>query len=511
MTKKTDTGLFSDLGIDFGLLSILTKKKFLVPTPIQHQVIEAGIQGKDIIGIAQTGTGKTLAFGIPMIEKILKTRKQGLVIVPTRELALQVEKALKDISSSLGFKFATLIGGTSKGLQVRQLRQNPQIIVATPGRLADLMNSGDCNLDKIDIIALDEADRMLDVGFLPEIKRILKQAPKERQTLLFSATMPNAISSLASEFMKLPLRVEVAPQGTSAKNVEQELFVIPKNDKIRLLDSILDEYKEDTIIIFSRTKHGAKRIARDIRNMGHTATEIHSNRSQAQRKVALDGFSSGRFRIMVATDIAARGIDIKHLSLVINYDLPDCTEDYVHRIGRTGRAGNTGKAISFVCPEQRSDVKKIERLIRKSLPILALPELPANRQKSDNFQDRNEEGNRGVRGRNGNDRGESRDRARGRNRNDRGERRDRARGRNGDDRRENRNGRDRNSTESKSRKWSNKRERQEKTVSKSDESSFVGRRRGNGNFGNRKNRKPTSNGRGYSHSSRNKKREKVAN
>jgi len=237
-------------------------------------------------------------------------------------------------------------------------------------------------LDRVSVITLDEADRMLDVGFLPQIKRILQTAPKDRQTMLFSATMPKSISSLASAFMKLPLRIEIAPQGTSAERVEQEVFVVRKNEKMRLLDSLLEKYKDDTILIFSRTKHGAKRIARDIRNMGHTSTEIHGNRSQPQRKAALSGFMSKKFRIMVATDIAARGIDVKHISIVINFDLPDNSEDYVHRIGRTGRAGRSGKAISFVTPPEKADIRKIERLIRKSLPVLGLPQLPPERPKA---------------------------------------------------------------------------------------------------------------------------------
>ncbi len=378
---KADIGRFSDLGISKNFLDILTKKGFQIPTPIQHQIIPGALEGKDAIGIAQTGTGKTLAFGIPMLQRLAIHKGQGLILVPTRELALQVEKSLNQIGSPIGLRTVVVIGGVSQHPQVRAIRQNPHVVIATPGRLADLMKQGAYKLDKVTMITLDEADRMLDVGFLPEIKRILKAAPKERQILLFSATMPKSISSLASAFMKMPLRIEIAPQGTSAKNIEQEVFVIRKNDKTRLLDSLLEKYKEDKVLIFSRTKHGAKRIARDIRNMGHTATEIHGNRSQTQRQAALAGFTKGKFRVMVATDIAARGIDVRDISLVINFDLPDNSEDYVHRIGRTGRAGRSGKAISFVAPSQKADVRKIERLIRKSLPVLSIPTLPAIRPK----------------------------------------------------------------------------------------------------------------------------------
>lgn len=381
MQKEQNMGRFCDLGIEEKLLDILTKKGFEIPTPIQHQVIPTALDGKDVVGIAQTGTGKTLAFGIPMIQRLVSTQGQGLILVPTRELAVQVEEAIRQVGSPLGLKTAVVIGGAASFPQVRALKNNPDIVIATPGRLDDLMKQGAYKLNRVTMVALDEADRMLDVGFLPQIRKILATAPKERQTMLFSATMPSSIASLSSEFMNMPLRVEVAQQGTSAENIEQELFMVSQNDKTRLLDAILEEYKTDTVLIFSRTKHGAKRIAAEIRGMGHTSTEIHSNRSQAQRKSALDGFTNKRFRVMVATDIAARGIDVKHISLVINFDLPDCSEDYVHRIGRTGRAGRSGKAISFVSQSQKSDIRKIERLIRKPLKISPLPNLPEARPK----------------------------------------------------------------------------------------------------------------------------------
>jgi len=382
MTQLTQpTGRFCDLGIEKSFLSVLEQKEFNIPTPIQHQVIPGALEGKDVIGVAQTGTGKTLAFGIPMIQRLALYKGQGLVIVPTRELALQVEQAFKNIGGSFGLRCAVIIGGSSKNLQINALRRNPHIVVATPGRLIDLMNQGIYKLDNVNTITLDEADRMLDIGFLPDIKRILKAAPTDRQTMLFSATMPQSIASLAREFMKTPIKIEVTPQGTTAENVEHEVFVVKKNDKMRLLDSMLQQYQSETILIFSRTKYGAKRIARDIRYMDHTATEIHSNRSQAQRKAALEGFKNGKFRVMVATDIAARGIDVKDISVVINFDLPDDSENYVHRIGRTGRAGKSGKAISFALPSQKTDIRKVERLIRQNLPVVSLPQLPPERQK----------------------------------------------------------------------------------------------------------------------------------
>lgn len=384
--KEQQTGRFNDLKIGKKLLFYIEKKGFKVPTPIQHQVIPAALDSKDIVGIAQTGTGKTLAFGIPMMQNLAQNKGQGLILVPTRELALQVEEAFRQIGDAIGLRCAVIIGGVAQSRQVRALNNNPHIVIATPGRLDDIMNQGLYSLKKVKIITLDEADRMLDVGFLPQIKRVLQTAPKERQTMLFSATMPKTISGLASAFMKMPLRIEIAPQGTSAENVEQEVFVITKNDKMRLLDYLLGKYQKEKILIFSRTKYGAKRIARGIRHMQHTATEIHSNRTQAQRKAALSGFKNGKFRILVATDIAARGIDVKDIALVINFDLPDHSEDYVHRIGRTARAGKTGKAISFVNPSEKASVRKIERLINQSLLILSLPELPAVRKKNFNQQ-----------------------------------------------------------------------------------------------------------------------------
>lgn len=370
---------FADLGIGKNFLDVLQRKGFVTPTPIQHQVIPSAINGKDVVGIAQTGTGKTLAYGIPMIQQLAISKNQGLVLVPTRELALQVETELLNVGRPLGLRTVVFIGGESQQKQVRALKASPHIVIATPGRLVDLMDQRIYRLDRVAIAVLDEADRMLDVGFLPQIKRVLKEISSDRQTMLFSATMPGEIASLAAAFMKMPLRIEIAPQGTAAKNVEQEVFIVRKDDKMRLLDKILTTYAKESILVFSRTKHGAKKITRDVRAMGHAAAEIHSNKSLAQRKIALEGFKSGRFRVLIATDIAARGIDVKDIGLVLNFDLPDNSEDYVHRIGRTGRAGKFGKAISFATPAERVDIKKIERLIRKTLPVLSLPELPPER------------------------------------------------------------------------------------------------------------------------------------
>lgn len=371
---------FQGLGIAPRLLEILEHNNFTIPTPIQHQSIPAGIEGKDVIGIAQTGTGKTLAFGIPMMQRIAQKGGRGLVILPTRELALQVDEVFAKIGKPAGLRTAVLIGGESMGRQLGALKRNPHVLIVTPGRLIDHLEQKTVRLNDISILVLDEADRMLDMGFAPQINQILKVVPKpsDRQTMLFSATMPTEIVTIAAKHMALPVRIEVAPQGTSSERVAQEIFVVKKEAKMHLLENLLKEYT-GSVLIFSRTKHGATKISRALKAIGHESSEIHSNKSLAQRKMALDGFKKGKYRILVATDIAARGIDVSGIELVINYDLPDNSEDYVHRIGRTGRAGKEGRAISFATPDQQWNVRNIERLIRKQLPITRHPGLPGDR------------------------------------------------------------------------------------------------------------------------------------
>jgi ATP-dependent RNA helicase RhlE len=369
---------FDGLGIAPKIMEILDKLQYKTPTPIQFQSIPTALEGKDIMGIAQTGTGKTLAFGVPMIQRLAQHKGKGLVILPTRELAIQVEESLNRIGKPLGLKTAVLIGGENMGKQIRQLRMNPHIIISTPGRLIDHLEQRTVKLDDVKILVLDEADRMLDMGFAPQIKRILQNVPPQRQTMLFSATMPQEIVSIANSYMQLPVRVEVAPAGTATSTVTQELFFVQKDSKLGLLETILKEYK-GSVLVFSRTKFGAKKIADHVRRMGHTATEIHSNRSLNQRIEALSGFKIGKYRVLIATDIAARGIDVTGIELVVNFDLPEAPADYVHRIGRTGRAEHTGHAISFATPDQKFDVRSIERLIKKQLPISPLPQLPERR------------------------------------------------------------------------------------------------------------------------------------
>ena len=366
---------FNGLGISPRLLGILTNLKFTSPTPIQEKTIGPAIEGKDVIGIAQTGTGKTLAFGIPMIQRIGKDQAKGLVLLPTRELALQVEETLRAVGRTLGLRTAVLIGGASMKPQIQAVSRDPHIVIGTPGRIIDHLEQKTLSLEGISILVLDEADRMLDMGFAPQIKKILHHVPKERQTMLFSATMPDDIVRMATQNMKMPFRVEIARPGTASEHVEQELFVVKKDQKIALLGKLLAQY-HGTILIFSRTKYGARNICRSLRSMGHTAEEIHSNRSLAQRKAALAGFKSGSHRVLVATDIASRGIDVVGIEVVINYDIPDNPADYIHRIGRTGRAGKTGRAISFATPEQRGEVREIERLLRTAIAVSELPDLP---------------------------------------------------------------------------------------------------------------------------------------
>ncbi len=381
---------FDALGIEPKLLAILQSKKFITPTPIQRDCIPEALEGKDVVGVAQTGTGKTLAFGLPLIQQLSKQNHQSLILVPTRELAIQVDEMIRKIGNSLNVKTAVIIGGASAYHQIKDLKNNPDIIVATPGRLLDHLNRKSLNLNRIKTIVLDEADRMLDIGFLPDIEKVLSMAPEKKQILLFSATIPFAIKKIADKFMKMPVKIEVAPTGTAASNIKQEIFILKREMKLSLLEKVLTD-NSGTALVFSRTKSMTKKITRAVFAMGHSAIEIHSDRSLFQRKEAMAGFKSGRFRVLVATDIASRGIDVSGISLVINYDLPDNSGDYVHRIGRTGRAGSAGRAISFATPDQRGNIKRIECLMRRNISILSLPSLsrPSDQvMKAVRFQDK---------------------------------------------------------------------------------------------------------------------------
>jgi len=367
MTPQNEHNFFG-LGIAPSILNVIERLKFTIPTKIQYQAIPIGLQGQDVMGIAQTGTGKTMAFGIPVIQRLAQIKGRALVVVPTRELAIQVDESLRKIASAFGIKTAVLIGGDPMGKQLQALKLAPRILVGTPGRLIDHMEQKTIHLNDMHILVLDEADRMLDMGFGPQIQSLMRQIPADRQTMLFSATMPESIMKIARSYMKLPVRVEVAPSGTMLDTITQELFIVRKELKNELLSSILAQYK-GSVLIFCRTKFSVARLNRQIRTMRHNAAEIHSDRSLGQRKEALEGFKRGKYRILVATDIAVRGIDVKGIELVINYDLPDDPENYIHRIGRTGRAGFDGHAVSFATPDQRLDVKNIEKLINQPLPV----------------------------------------------------------------------------------------------------------------------------------------------
>ncbi|MDA0207993.1 MAG: DEAD/DEAH box helicase [bacterium] len=371
---------FEGLGISEGLLARLDKQGFKHPTPIQFDAIPTVLSGSDVMGIAQTGSGKTLAFCLPLIQKVMETGKPGLILLPTRELAVQVQETMRKLLNGSNFRTALLIGGVSAHGQMKELKKRPHVIIATPGRLIDMVEQGYAKIDAISVLVLDEADRMLDMGFKPQLDRIREMVPESRQTLLFSATMAKGVEAVANAYMRDPKRIEVAKPGTTADQIEQEIFIVRNDVKVDLLMDILDEHEGQTLV-FSRTKHGAKKVAKTLSQEGYKADEIHSNRTQAQRQRALNGFDAGKYRVLVATDIAARGIDVSSIKLVINFDLPDQADDYVHRIGRTGRAGREGKAISFASPRQRGDIAAIQRLIGKQIPLFhedgsSLPSLP---------------------------------------------------------------------------------------------------------------------------------------
>lgn len=367
---------FFGLGIAPKIIDILNQLKFTSATPIQHQAIPLVLEGKDVMGIAQTGTGKTMAFAIPSVQRIAANKDKVLVVVPTRELALQVQESFIKVGRPFNIKTAVLIGGDPIHNQIKALAAQPRVLIATPGRLIDLViTQRRLDLAAVKILVLDEADRMFDMGFAPQIDQLLKVIPKDRQTLLFSATMPPAILSVVRRHMRMPISVEIAPAGTKAEHVTHELFIVKSDMKKDILVKLLDKYR-GSVLLFSRTKMGAHRITAYLRQRNYSAAEIHSDRSLSQRREALEGFKRGKYRVLVATDIASRGIDVKGIELVINYDLPDETENYIHRIGRTGRAGCPGHAISLATSDQKQDVANIERLIKTALPIASHPDIP---------------------------------------------------------------------------------------------------------------------------------------
>jgi len=365
---------FESLGLSPALLRALTDASYTTPTPIQAQAIPALLSGRDLLGAAQTGTGKTAAFGLPLLQKLSKEtpakgprKPRALVLVPTRELAVQVADSLKVYGRHLRLNVTMIFGGVGMQPQIDNLRRGVDILVACPGRLIDHLDSGHAKLDAVEMLVLDEADRMLDMGFLPSIKRVLSRVPKHRQTALFSATFEPRIRGLAMEMLTSPTEVQVAAQNTIAETIVHRVHPVEASRKRDLLVEILSRRHTDQVLIFGKTKHGCNRLAEQLDKAGLPALAIHGNKSQAQRQKALDQFKSGKARILVATDVAARGLDIPSLPLVINHDLPMVAEDYVHRIGRTGRNGATGEALSLVAPEEGGLLRQIQRMLKADI------------------------------------------------------------------------------------------------------------------------------------------------
>jgi ATP-dependent RNA helicase RhlE len=356
---------FNQFNLDSRLLAGIKRAGFSTPTPIQTQAIPAALNRQDLIGTAQTGTGKTAAFVLPILHTLLsgpRNRTRALIVTPTRELAEQIHQAVRMLSTGTNLRSATVYGGVGANPQIQALRKGVEIIVACPGRLLDLFAQGHADLSNVEILVLDEADRMFDMGFLPDVRRIIKAVPSKRQTMLFSATFPREVEKLAGESLKQPKRIAVG-LSRPAHTVSHALYPIAQHLKRGLLLALLKQTDTDSVLIFTRTKHRARRLQRQIKNAGYKATSLHSDRTQGQRQKALNGFKNGQFQIMVATDIAARGLDVDSISHVINFDMPDTADAYIHRIGRTGRAKRTGDAFTLVTPDDESMIRKLEKIM----------------------------------------------------------------------------------------------------------------------------------------------------
>ncbi|MEW6325334.1 MAG: DEAD/DEAH box helicase [Nitrospirota bacterium] len=367
---------FETLGLAPEIVRAVKEKNYHTPTPIQARAIPAVMGGKDLIGCAQTGTGKTAGFTLPILHRLRAGKSPSLrvlVLVPTRELAAQVSDSIKTYGRYLRLKTAVVYGGVGYDKQIQALRSGVDILVATPGRLLDHMGQGLVRFTTLEVLVIDEADRMLDMGFIPDVRRILKQMPATRQTLLFSATMPPEIRKLADEFMQQPAMIEVARQGTTADNVRQIVYPVERAKKRDLLVHLMDQEKMGQVLVFTRTKHRADHLAGQLERLGKRAVAIHGNKSQSARTNALEAFKRGSIQVLVATNLASRGLDVKGISHVVNYELPDAPEDYVHRIGRTARASATGDAISLVDQTEREQLRQIERLIGGKIPQAVTP------------------------------------------------------------------------------------------------------------------------------------------
>jgi ATP-dependent RNA helicase RhlE len=376
------TQTFSTLGVAEPLLRALSTENYLSPTPIQTQAIPLILSGRDVLGLAQTGTGKTAAFGLPLLQKLAETGAQAgpravraLILAPTRELAVQIDESLKTYGRHLKLRHAVVLGGVNQNRQVTALRHGVDVLVATPGRLLDLVNQKHVVLGTVGLLVIDEADRMFDMGFIRDVRRIVSYLPKKRQSLLFSATMPDEVAHLVQEILHQPARIAITPKAVTAEKIEQRVYFVEQQAKRGLLHELLRDPQMKRVIVFTRTKHGANKVADQIGKAGHAADAIHGNKSQGARQRALENFRSGRSRVLVATDIAARGIDIDDVTHVVNFELPNVAESYVHRIGRTARAGTGGIAISFCDSSERAFLRDIEKLIRQ--PLIAMNDVNA--------------------------------------------------------------------------------------------------------------------------------------
>jgi ATP-dependent RNA helicase RhlE len=374
--------LFNQLELIEPILKALDAEGYTKPTPIQQQAIPQVLAKRDLLGCAQTGTGKTAAFALPMIQLLHKHQAthrfiRALILTPTRELAIQIDESFAAYGKFAHIKHTVIFGGVTQSKQTNALQRNPEVLIATPGRLLDLMSQGFIDLKHLEFFVLDEADRMLDMGFINDVKKIIAKIPAKRQTLFFSATMPPEIQKLADSLLHNPVKVEVTPPSSTVDKIEQSLYHTGKADKMNLLLHLLGDTSLKNALVFTRTKHGADKVVRFLVKSGVTAAAIHGNKSQVARQHALSNFKLGKTRVLVATDIAARGIDIDELSHVINFDLPNVPETYVHRIGRTGRAGLHGTAISLCDQEQRTELRDIERLIKKQIPVVIHHPYPA--------------------------------------------------------------------------------------------------------------------------------------
>ncbi len=376
-TQTAPLAKFADLNLVEPLMQAVTESGYVTPTPIQAQSIPYLLEGHDLLGLAQTGTGKTAAFVLPMLQRMMAQRKQpqpksmrALILTPTRELAVQISDSIKTYGRHLPLRSTVIFGGVGQAPQVTTMRRGIDFVVATPGRLLDLMNQGHITLSSVEFFVLDEADRMLDMGFIRDIRKITAALPARRQTLLFSATMPKDVSELANSLLTKPKRVEVVPQSTTAERIDQLIYMVPKANKRRLLTELLRAPEVSRAIVFTRTKRGADKVAENLERDGLTSAAIHGNKGQNARQHALNAFRNGQVKVLVATDIAARGIDVDGISHVVNFELPLEPESYVHRIGRTARAGNAGVALSLCDGDERSLLRDIEKIVRMKLPVV---------------------------------------------------------------------------------------------------------------------------------------------